>query len=197
MWLFSFIPDSIIASFIHTIVAIGGLSLLGGFLLSRILGPWAQMARIFGTIALIAGVYFEGGLQTELHWRDQIRIQQEEIARLQAQSEVVTEKVVTKYIERVKVVKEKQNAIIKEVPKYITKEADANCTIPKSFVVLHDAAAKNQLPDTTRGIDEAASGINLSDVARTITINYGTYHQLSEELTALQDWVREQKKLNP
>ena len=35
----------------------------------------------------------------------------------------------------------------------------------------------------------------LSDVAETLVFNYGLYHELSEQLKALQSWILEQKKL--
>ena len=35
----------------------------------------------------------------------------------------------------------------------------------------------------------------LSDVAETLVFNYGLYHEVSEQLKALQSWILEQKKL--
>jgi hypothetical protein len=63
--------------------------------------------------------------------------------------------------------------------------------------VLHDAAAKNELPDSTRATDETASNVKLSEATTTIVTNYGICNQNSEQLKALQEWVSEQKKLNP
>jgi hypothetical protein len=61
--------------------------------------------------------------------------------------------------------------------------------------VLHDSAAKNEVPNSATGVDEGASAVKLSDVARTVTINYNNYHQLTEQLKALQDWVKQQEKV--
>ena len=116
-----------------------------------------------------------------------------EIAKLKQQEAEVSTKVVTKYIDKIVVVKEKNN----EIAKYINKDADAKCQLPVSFSVLHDAAAKNELPDSTRATDATASGIALSSATTTIVGNYGACNQNVEQLKALQEWIREQQKLNP
>jgi hypothetical protein len=71
------------------------------------------------------------------------------------------------------------------------------CTLPESFVRLHDSAVQGTVPNTSSGIDGTASGIALSEAERVIIENYGQYQQVAEQLRALQEWVIEQKKLNP
>ena len=144
---------------------------------------------------MVGGVYLYGGYGVNKYWLDQVKKQKEEIARIEKESQQVTEKIVVQYKEKVKVVKEKGDVIIQKVPEYITKESDTKCIVPNSFVVLHDSAAKNEVPDSTKGVDEGASTVKLSDVARTVTINYNNYHQLTEQLKALQDWVKQQEKV--
>ncbi|MDF5949237.1 hypothetical protein P4129_27245 [Pseudomonas aeruginosa] len=102
-----------------------------------------------------------------------------------------TVKVVTQYIDRVRIVREKGEAIIKEVPVYVPVQADAACTINRGFVRLHDAAAAGELPEPARDADAAAAGIALSAVAGTVAANYQTCHENVEQLRALQAWVNE------
>jgi hypothetical protein len=71
------------------------------------------------------------------------------------------------------------------------------CDLPESFVRLHDASAKGVIPEPATGVDGASSGIALSEAEKVIIQNYGQYIKVSEELRALQDWVRQQKALNP
>jgi hypothetical protein len=104
-----------------------------------------------------------------------------------------TVKVVTQYVDRVRVVREKGETIIKEVPVYVPVQADAACTINRGFVRLHDAAAAGELPEPARDADAAAAGIALSAVAGTVAANYQTCHENAEQLRALQTWVREMK----
>ena len=91
--------------------------------------------------------------------------------------------------------KEKGNVIIKEIPTYITKTDDSKCVVPNGFVVLHDSASRNEVPDTARIVDERASKIKISGVAETVGENYNTYHEVAEQLKSLQKWVRDQQEL--
>ena len=102
-----------------------------------------------------------------------------------------TVKVVTQYVDRVRVVREKGDTIIKEVPVYVPVQADAACTINRGFVRLHDAAAAGELPTPAGDSDAAASGLALSTVAGTVTANYQTCHETAEQLRALQEWISE------
>lgn len=197
MWLISFIPDAVLQTFIFMIMAIGA----GGFILGTFGGlflgikPYASLIKTISTVLLVAGVYFYGGYGVEMEWRKKAAELQAEIDRKNAVSEQVTEKIVTQYVEKVKVVKEKGDVIVKKVPEFITVKSDAECVIPKSFVLLHDSASKNEVPNTSGPVDDSASTVKLSDVGRTVTINYNNYHQLSEQLKALQDWIRQQEKI--
>jgi hypothetical protein len=56
--------------------------------------------------------------------------------------------------------------------------------------LLHDSAANNELPDTTRDSDERT--VTSQDALERVAANYGICHQNKETLTALQDWVKEQ-----
>mgnify|MGYP006279875363 CR=1 FL=1 len=117
------------------------------------------------------------------------------IAQLEAESSKETVKVVTKYVTKVQEVERNGQEIIKYVPQYISDNANRNCTIPNSFVVLHDSAAKNQVPDASRAPDETASGVNLSDVAKTVVVNYTTYNAVKQQLESLQEWVKTQEQV--
>ena len=57
-----------------------------------------------------------------------------------------TTRVVTEYVDRVQVVRERGDTITKEVPVYVTPTADAACAVPAGFVHIHDAAAAGIAP---------------------------------------------------
>ena len=197
MWMLSFVPDSVLKTLIFMILFIGAAGfILGSFgnLFSGI-RPYSILIKTISTILLIAGVYFYGGYGVEMEWRTKAKELQAEIDRKNAVSSEVTEKIVTQYVDRVKIVKEKGDVIVKHVPKYITKESDANCVIPKSFVVLHDSASRNEIPDAAGTIDDSASTTKLSTVIETVAGNYTIYYETAEQLKALQDWVKQQEKI--
>lgn len=100
-------------------------------------------------------------------------------------------RVVTQYVDRVETVYVAGKTITKEIPVYVTPEADAACTVPVGFVRIHDAAAGNTAPEPSAGDPDApAPGLALSAVAETVADNYTRYHALGAQLISLQDYVR-------
>lgn len=195
MFLLSIIPDSILYGFILSVMGIGAaLFVFGSFaVFLPLVKGWGMIARTVGTILVIASVYLYGGYGTEMKWRAEAAKLKADMDRKIELSEKNSKQVVTKYITQTKVIKEKGDAI-KKLSEHV-KEADAKCVVPKSFVMLHDSAAKNEVPDSSTGANGTPSGVNLSAVGETVTINYNNYHQLSERLKALQDWVSAQERI--
>lgn len=195
MWLMSLVPDSILYGFILSVMGIGAaLFVFGTFaVFLPLVKGWGMISRTVGVILLILSVYLYGGYGTEMKWRAEAAKLKADMDRKVALSEKKSKQIVTKYVVQTKVIKEKGDAI-KKLSQHV-KEADAKCDVPKSFVLLHDSAAKNEVPDTSKGIDGTTSGVNLSTVGETVSINYNNYHQLSERLKALQDWVAQQEKI--
>lgn len=114
---------------------------------------------------------------------------------LESKSSEVTVEVVTKYVDRIKTVKEKGEEIVREVPIYITKESDAKCSIPLGFVRAHDSAARGEKVSEAAGAsNERATDLKLSEATETITGNYGTCNQIAQQLRSLQEWIREQER---
>ncbi len=101
-------------------------------------------------------------------------------------------KVVTKYVDRVQVVRERGATITKEVPVYVTAQADAACPVPVGFVRIHDAAAQGaDLAGSAGDPDAPAAGVALSTVADTVAGNYTACHANAEQVVALQDYIVE------
>lgn len=108
----------------------------------------------------------------------------------QLEAAKASEHIVTRYVDRVRVVHERRATITKEIPVYVTAQADAACSVPVGFVRVHDAAAANDLPGPAGVTDAQPSGLALSTVAGTVVDNYATCHAAIEQLNALQSWVR-------
>jgi len=195
MWLLNIIPDSILYGFILSVMGIGAaLFVFGTFtVFLPLVKTYGLLMRTVGIILLIGSVYLYGGYGTEMKWRAEAAKLKADMDRKVALSEKKSKQIVTKYIVQTKVIKEKGDAI-KKLSQHV-KEADAKCIVPKSFVLLHDSAAKNEVPDTSAGVNGSTSRTNLSTIGETVTINYNNYHQLSEQLKALQDWVSSQEKI--
>ena len=197
MWILNLLPDSLMYIAVMLVLLAGIVGyILGTFgNLFPMIRPYSSLIKTISTILMVCGVYLYGGYAVEMEWRDRADQLQAEIDKKDAVSVQVTEKIVTRYVDRVKIIKEKGNVIIKEVPKYITEKSDAECIIPQSYVVLHDSASNNEIPVTTGGIDDTPSGLKLSTTLETVVGNYNLYYETAEQLKALQNWVKEQEKI--
>jgi len=171
-------------------LAILALEVLPSFVLPK----QTKLGLLIGTFAALAlGGYMSGSYAEKLEWLEKLEQLKHEEQAKQKDSKEVTKETVIQYKTKVKTIKEKGDAIIREVPIYI--QDDDRCDIPNSFVMLHNHAAKNEVPDSSIRVDDSSSGIKLSEVGTTLTVNYTTYHLVSEQLRQLQDWIREQNKI--
>ena len=153
--------------------------------------------QIISVFLLAIGLFFIGAISNEEQWKLKVNEMEVKVAKQEVAAAELTTEVITKYVDRVKIVEGKTHEIIKKVPVYITKKSDDNCTINNGFVSLHNSSAsQTKIPDTTRDVNETASDVKLSTVATTITENYGTYYQVAEQLKSLQEWIQKQKDLD-
>lgn len=153
--------------------------------------PYRLLALASLGVVLVGFGWIKGANHAQAQWDADIQQQALQAAATRERQAQATVKVVTQYVDRVQVVRQKGETIIKEVPVYVPVQADAVCTINRGFVRLHDAAAAGELPEPARDADAAAAGIALSAVAGTVAANYQTCHENAEQLRALQVWIGE------
>jgi len=153
--------------------------------------PYRWLAIAALAVALIGFGWIKGASHVQVQWDAAAQQQALHVAAVRERQAQATVKVVTEYVDRVRVVREKGETIIKEVPVYVPVQADAACSINRGFVRLHDAAAAGELPEPARDADAVAAGIALSAVAGTLAANSRTCHENAEQLRALQAWVIE------
>lgn len=141
-------------------------------------------------LALFVTGWLCGADYVQAKWDKQKKDDALAAAQQGQQQAVATVVEVIKYVDRVRLVQGKTQTIIKEVPKYVTIRADADCVINNGFVRLHCFAATDTVPDAPRDSDAAPSGVELSTVASTVAGNYGLCAENAAQLDALQSWVR-------
>lgn len=149
-------------------------------------GRWLLYAALAG--ALWAGYHAWAEHQRETG-RAEVRA---EYAR-QAQAADAKREVITQVVERevVKTVKDIQvvtETIIQEVPIYVPLDAP---DLPAGWRLLHDAAARGQVPDSA-ALAHAAPA-SAQDAANTVAANYGACLETAERLKAFQQWATEQQ----
>lgn len=144
MFLLSFVPDAVlhlvVIAILFTGVGIYALSFFTRFIPPLI--PYSGIARIVGTVLIVAGIYFYGSYSTEMSWRNKVAELEEQVKVAEAKSKTANVEIQTVYRDKVKVVKETQ-VVIQERIKEVEKRIDSQCTIDTEVIkILNDAAAR-------------------------------------------------------
>lgn len=150
---------------------------------------WKYVAIVTVIIAALSGAYFKGYDKAEDKYLAEIaEFNAQKIvleARLQAALSTVKVEVVTEYVDRVKVVKEKEYVYRDKIVTVPSK-----CELSDGWVRLHDASARGDDAGTTDFTDETPSGIRDTQALGTVIENYSICHQNAEQLKSLQQWIR-------
>lgn len=133
--------------------------------------------------------YHRGAQSVQQEWDSAIERGKGYIENLKSKQGQTTEKVVTVYKDRIKVIHERGETITKLVPQYIPV---GSCDLPGGFRLLHDAAATNSIPEAPGGVNDVPT--SAQEVATTVAENYAACHKISAELISLQSWVQEQRQ---
>ena len=144
MWLISLLPDALMIWIVH-LITLAGLAALGvSFFLTKIpfVSQYGKLLKIVGALALVLGIYLEGGVATEQRWRDRVAELEAKVQEAEKKSAIVNEVVKTKVVNKIKVVKEKE-IVVQERIKEVTKVIDAKCEVPKEAIDILNEAAKD------------------------------------------------------
>lgn len=117
--------------------------------------------KIVGFCVFFALTYVMGIKNGEEIAREQCLLEAEKLRQAQMQEHVAraekTVEVITKYVDRERIVKVQGETVIKKVPIYVSKESDSQCVVPVGFVRMRNAAAGAVVPDPTSAVDARAS----------------------------------------
>lgn len=159
--------------------------------MTKLLPSWVMWLALAVLVAAATGWgWVKGAASVQAEWDAERAVQTIAVLRVEVKQAEVTERVVTQYVDRVRTVREAGETIVKEVPVYVPAQCDADGRLPAGWRVLHDAAASGQPADAARAAD--AQPVAPDAAAETVARNYLTCRETAEQLTALQQWVREQ-----
>ena len=196
-WITSLIPDSIFIWLTYGLLGLGILLYVASKLVAwlPIISQYKLPAELIGVVLLVIGSYLFGSYGTEMAWRERVAELEAKVKVAEEKSQQVNTVIETKIVTKVKVIKENvyvNREIIKEVA---GKQLDAQCTLPKSTVSLHDSASRNEVPERAAATDGTPSGVEASRLLDRVVENYGACHENAEKLRMWQEWYREQKKI--
>lgn len=147
MFLLHFIPDAFLQWVVNAILISGlaGIVVTTAFKFFIKYFPWIipyrTLLQVISLILLVAGVYFKGGIGVEMEWRAKVKELEAKVAKAEAESKVVNEKIVTVYKDKVKVVKEQQ-VVIQEKIKEVQVNIDKECKITADTIDILNNSAK-------------------------------------------------------
>ena len=192
-WLLQLVPDSIFVWITYLLFATGVILYVASKLVSWIplMGQYRLPAELVGVVALVIAGYFYGGIS----YREQIAEMKQRVRIAEEQSQKVNTVIETKIIEKVKVVKQNVYITREIIRDTAGQQLDAQCSLPRSTVSLHDSASGNQVPQRAAATDGTPSGIEASRLLDRVIENYGACHENAEKLRAWQEWYRDQKKI--
>jgi hypothetical protein len=147
MWfLLSFIPDWFVSYFVHIIFSVGLIGIIVGAFLSKVpfVNQYGVLIKIVSNILFVVGLFFEGGLQTELAWREKVAKLQAKIEVAQQQSKETNVKIEQKVVEKVKTIKDNVNAN-RQIIEENRDSINAECKLSDTAWLLYNSASQNAL----------------------------------------------------
>ena len=146
MWMLTFLPDSILLAFVNLIFYAGVICSLLGFIFNfGFLAPYRLMVQVVGILLLVAGVYFKGGYEVEIKWRDRVAELEKKVAIAEEKSKVVNTVIKTKVVTKIKKIHDTK-VITKEVIKEVAAKIDTECKVAPEAVIILNSAAHNMPP---------------------------------------------------
>ena len=111
---------------------------------------------------------------------------------LEKEQNNIKEKVVTQFVDKVKVVKEKEYVLQQQATEAVPAQHD----LSNGGVYIHDHATSpdSSISDPTRAADGSSSGIKDNEALLTIISNYSTCLKTNQQLIGLQQWIIDTKQ---
>jgi len=152
MWyvLLSFLPDWFVSYFVHLIFGAGVIGIIAGTFLSKVpfISQCGTLIKIVSNILFVVGLFLEGGLQTELAWREKVAELQAKIEIAQQQSKQTNAKIENRVAEKVKTIKDNVNANHQTIEENRVS-INAECKLSDTAWLLYNSASQNAVAEST------------------------------------------------
>ncbi|UUM20895.1 hypothetical protein [Mycoavidus sp. SF9855] len=146
----------------------------------------AATAFSFG-VGCAGSFYYGPRIQKErlalVHYKVQLAIAHAQLTEAQTKVVIQTE---IQYRERIKIVKEKGDTIIKEMPVYVTQADTANFGVNIGFVRHYNAAFSGEPAGAASDFDRESPGISLAELAEVNALNANVCWQWREQALGLR-----------
>jgi hypothetical protein len=139
------------------------------------------------SVALFGAGVYQGIRIGEASCREAVIESQKHTIQAVTEQVLVTDKIITDYSATIGQVQKRSREILRNA------KVDDSIILPSSFRVFHDSSATNTVPSSTDFAN--AQTVSIADVTETINTNYGTCQENIIQLQSLQDWIKQQAKI--
>lgn len=141
MWILKWLPDWIF----YGILFLGVIGYAATYLLKFIPIPAVYMYKtpiqLVSIFFIVIGVFMAGAIHNEQAWLARVAELEKQYAESQIKSEKVNTEIVTQYITKREIIKQRGEDQIRYIDREIVKYNEI-CKLPKEVITLHNDAAK-------------------------------------------------------
>lgn len=156
---------------------------------------WRWIALALVLIAAAGFGYVKGDEHGTEKLTDYIGKQAKETVRIQSAREKIVTQTEIKYLDRIRVIYQKGEIIVKEVPVYVTPKDDAGCILTIGFVREWNAAWSGEPAGPPAESDRGPSGVPLSQAAAAEASNAATCLAYKAQRDGVIEFYRAQQKV--
>ncbi|AGS80943.1 putative signal peptide protein [Caulobacter phage Cr30] len=160
--------------------------------------PWKILGFLLFCTGLVAFGYAKGNQRADERIAEYEQSFKDKKAVIDAGQVKINDRIVTKYVDRVKVIRDQEiqtNEIIKEIPKQeLFAGSIYSHNLSAGWSVREQTSYPGYFPESSRASDETPSGVETSEFLSVINGNYTNCKANYEQLVNLQDWIRETQK---
>jgi hypothetical protein len=163
MFILHFLPDGFLFWIINLILVLGLVGTLSSYFIRFIppLMPYASIIKTIGIVLLVIGVWFRGGYDVEMSWRDKVNEMQAKIAVAEAKSKEANVALDKKLTESRSVIKDRVNANQKAIEDN-RNSINAECRVNDTAWMLYNRALENKFSRGSVTIDGTGTGTKAS-----------------------------------
>lgn len=116
-WIVQWLPDSLLYFLTNAVLVMGlALTLISSFVrFVPFINIYRLPLQMAGVVLLALGLYFRGGYDTEMTWRRRVEELEEKVRVAENRAPVITKEIVTKYKDKIVVVKQGVEVVKKEI----------------------------------------------------------------------------------
>ena len=151
--------------------------------------PYKLIGSALALAGLFAAGWWQGSAHTQKAWDEAKAAQAQHVDQVAAVQAAVTTQVVTQYVDRIKTIEKPAQEVLRAVPTYLP--VDLACPAADRIGSLLDAAT-HDLPVAAAPGSADGAGTTAADVATFGVEAITVARENAEQLTALQEWVKQQ-----